>query len=193
MLQWYNWLVEMKKKDEEKRMEVEQQKLFSRMIKSAGGRTGHVHKITKPTAWRGGVQMLKDEEEDGQPSARCEEKKKEWAKHWQCDTKVQDLNDHPWRHEELKSLEKAAKSDKAETGVWCDGFHPKVPLDLTKETREVVEFLEKVEQCGRWPQQAYTTMFFLVPKNVTSERLITLLPSMLRSARGHEKATKISC
>ena len=32
------------------------------------------------------------------------------------------------------------------TGVGCDGFHPKVPLDLTRETRgEVVEFLEKVE------------------------------------------------
>ena len=32
---------------------------------------------------------------------------------------------------------------KAKTGVGCDGFHPKVPLDLTNETNgEVVEFLE---------------------------------------------------
>ena len=51
-----------------------------------------------------------------------------------------------------KALEKAAKNYKAPTVVGCVGFHPKVPLDLEKETRgEVVEFLEKVEQCGRWP------------------------------------------
>ena len=57
----------------------------------------------------------------------------------------------------------------------CDGFHPKVPLDFTKETRgEIVEFLEKVEQSGKWPQQACTTMFFLIPKNVTSESPIAL-------------------
>ena len=38
---------------------------------------------------------------------------------------------------------------KAKTGVGCGGFHPKVPLDLTKETRgETVEFLEKVERSG---------------------------------------------
>ena len=52
-----------------------------------------------------------------------------------------------------------------------DDFHLEVPLDLAKETKkEVLEFLEKVEQSGKWPQQACTTMFFLVPKNVTSER-----------------------
>ena len=68
---------------------------------------------------------------------------------------------------------------KAKTGVGCDGFHPKVPLILTKETRrEIVEFLEKVEQSGKWPQQACTTMFFLIPKNVTSERPITLMPTL---------------
>ena len=29
-------------------------------------------------------------------SAGCEEKRKDWAKHWQCDTKVRDLKDMPW-------------------------------------------------------------------------------------------------
>ena len=63
----------------------------------------------------------------------------------------------------------------------CDGFHPKVHLDLTKETRgKVLEFLEKVEQSGRWPQQACTTVFFLIPENVTSERPIALLPTLTR-------------
>ena len=63
----------------------------------------------------------------------------------------------------------------------CDGFHPKVPLHLTKETRgEIVEFLEKVEESGKWPQQACTTMFFLFLENVTSERPIALVPTLIR-------------
>ena len=83
-----------------------------------------------------------------------------------------------WRWNEL---EKAAKSYKAKTGVGIDGFHPKVPLDLTEETTgEVVEFLDNVEQSGKWPQQARTTMFFLLPKNVTSERPIALMPTLIR-------------
>ena len=60
-------------------------------------------------------------------------------------------------------MEKTSSLYKAKTGVGFDGFHPKVPLNLTKETRgKVVEFLEKVEQSGKWPQQACTTMFFLI-------------------------------
>ena len=73
--------------------------------------------------------------------------------------------DKSWRNEEMKNLEKdmlkllenlekADKSYKAKTGVVCDGFHPKVSLDLTKETRgKVVDVLDKVEQFGRWLQQ----------------------------------------
>ena len=43
-----------------------------------------------------------------------------------------------------------------------------------------MDFLEKVEQSGKWPQQACTTMFFLIPKNVTSERPIALMPTLIR-------------
>ena len=89
---------------------------------------------------------------------------------------MQDLEDKPWRNEGLKSLEegmtslkegdseKAARNYKALTGVGCNGFRTEVPLDLSKRTRgDVVEFLEKEAQCGRCPQQACTTMFFLIP------------------------------
>ena len=49
-------------------------------------------------------------------------------------------------------------------------------MNLTKETREeIVEFQEKVEQSGKWRQQACTTMFILIPKSVTSERPIALM------------------
>ena len=43
-----------------------------------------------------------------------------------------------------------------------------------------MEFLEKVEQSRKWPQQACTTMFFLIPKNVTSERPIALMLTLIR-------------
>ena len=87
---------------------------------------------------------------------------------------MQNVEDKPWENEELKKLEDAlprlktcdlenvSGTYKAKTGVGCDGFHPKVPLD------EIVEFLEKGEQSGKGPQQACTTMFFLIPKNVKS-------------------------
>ena len=169
------------------------QRKVEKMIKSAEGSAGHLHKISKPTMWRGGVQILKKEEEHARLLDRCEAKKKEWSKHWQCDDEVQNMRNTPWRNEELEEceealsrlkegdLEKASRLYKAKTGVGCDGFHPKVLLDLTKETTgEIVEFLENVEQSGKWPQQACTTMFFLIPKNVTSEQPIALMPTLIR-------------
>ena len=66
---------------------------------------------------------------------------------------------------------------KAKTGVGCGGFHPKVPLGVKKKPEEL---LEKLEQSGKWPQQACTTMFFLIPENVTSERPISLMPTLQR-------------
>ena len=126
----------------------------ARTIKSAEGSAGLLHKITKPTPWRGGAQILKKEEEDARLLDRCEAKRKAWSTHRQCDEVVQNMQDKPWRNEELRrceellprlkecDLEKVSRMYRAKKG-W-DSFHPKVPLDLTKETRgEIVEFLEK--------------------------------------------------
>ena len=171
MQKWYEWLEHMKKKGGEGKMEEMHQRKVEKMIKSAEGSAGLLHNITKPAMWRGGIQILKQEEEDARLLDRCEAKRKEWVKHWQCDEEIQNMGD----------LEKSSRMYKAKTGVGSDGFQPKVPLDLTKETRgEIVELLEKVEQSGDWPQQAFTTMFFLIPKNVTSERPIALMPTIIR-------------
>ena len=45
---------------------------------------------------------------------------------------------------------------------------------------KIVAFLEKVEQSGKWPQHACTTVFFLIPENVTSERPVALMPTLIR-------------
>ena len=60
-----------------------------------------------------------------------------------------------------------------------------------------MEFLEKVEQSGKWPQEACTTMFFLIPKNVTSEAdrahaNVDSLVRSLESTRSGEVAAEVS-
>ena len=124
MQKWYNWLEEMKKKDEKEQMKE--------------------------------MHILEKDEDDARLLERCEAKRKEWSIHWQRKEEVQNMKDKPWKIEELRrweealprlkecDLEKTSRMYKAKTEVGCDGFHPKVPLDLTKETRgEIVELLEK--------------------------------------------------
>ena len=56
-----------------------------------------LHKITKPTAWREGTQILKKEEEDARLLDCCEAVQQERAKHWQCDDSVQNVDDEVWK------------------------------------------------------------------------------------------------
>ena len=93
MQKWYEWLEEMKKKDETE--EMHQQKV-AQMIRSAEGSAGLLQKISEPTAWRGGAQILK-KNENVRLLDRFEAKRKEWAKHWQCNEEVQSLEDKPWK------------------------------------------------------------------------------------------------
>ena len=100
------WLCEMKKKDEGQKEE-EHQKLVRRMIASAEGGAGWLHRISKPTVWRGGIQILREEEDNNRPMERREEKKKELAKHWQCKAEEHNLYDTPWGNDELTKREDA--------------------------------------------------------------------------------------
>ena len=62
---WFSWLEDLKKKDEKKQMEEMHQQQASQMVESAEGSAGLLHKITKPTAWRGGAQILEKKEDAG--------------------------------------------------------------------------------------------------------------------------------
>ena len=131
MQKWYERLEHMKKKDEKEKWRRMHQRKVEKMIESAEGSVGLLHKITKPTMWRGGVQILK-KSEDARLLDRCEAKRKEWAKHWQCDESVQNVEDKPWKNEELKKFEEALSRlkecdletapglYKAKTGAGCD-------------------------------------------------------------------------
>ena len=83
-------------------MEEMHQRKVEKMIKSAEGSAGLLHKITKPTTWRRGVQILEKEEEDARLLDRCEAKRKEWSIHWHYNEEIQSEQDKPWRNEELK-------------------------------------------------------------------------------------------
>ena len=85
--------------------ELHQQKV-KQMIKSAERSAGLMYKITKPTAWRGGAEILKQEEEDARLLDRCEAKRKEWAKHWQCEESVPEF-ERQALDEEVKKSEEA--------------------------------------------------------------------------------------
>ena len=51
---------------------------------------------------------------------------------------------------EKKHISNFVRLYKVKTGVESDGFHPKVSLVMTKDTRgELVEFVETVEQSGK--------------------------------------------
>ena len=62
---WYERLEYMKKKDEKQKV--------PQMINSAEGSPGLLHKITKPTPWRRGAQIL-EKEEDARLLDRCEQR-----------------------------------------------------------------------------------------------------------------------
>ena len=74
---------------------------------------------------------------------------------------------------------------KATTGLGVDGFHAKLPLDLSDECHErIVMILHEVESAGQWPTNASTTMSFLIPNITTSERPPALLQPWLRGGNG---------
>ena len=114
---WFQWLEKMKKRDEKEKMEEMHQHKVAQMIKSAEGCAGLLHKMSKPAAWRGGVQILVNEEEDARLLDRCEAKREEWAKHWQCDEELQNVEEKPWKNEELrKGGGSTAKAERVSVG-----------------------------------------------------------------------------
>ena len=62
------------------------------------------------------AQFFKKEEEDARLLDLCAAKRKEWAKHWQCNESVQNMEDKPWKNEELKKLEEASPTPKVRSG-----------------------------------------------------------------------------
>ena len=99
MQKWYEWLNGMKKRMRKKRWRKCIRERVKHTIKSAEGSAGLLHKVTKPTSWRGGTQVSEKDEEDARLVDRCEAKRKEWAKHWQCGESVQNMENKPWSRE----------------------------------------------------------------------------------------------
>ena len=89
---------------------------------SAEGGASFVHRITKP-AVRRGLQVPEELEKDAKPVRKCQEKRKEWTKHCQCDSEVQSMEDKPWKNEELRSSEEGLPKLKQENPKTQQGYH----------------------------------------------------------------------
>ena len=131
---WYEWLEHMKKKDEKENggdASANNGKDYSE-CRRQGWTSPQNHEATDLEGRSGDP-----EEEDARLLDRCEAKRKEWAKHWQCDEEIQNMQNKSRRNEDVKKyeeavprlkegdLEEVSELNKAKTGVGCDGFHPK--------------------------------------------------------------------
>ena len=65
------------------------------LFKSADGSAGFCTRSRNPQHGEEVHRFWKKEEEDAGLMDRCEAKRREWAKHWQCDEEVQNLEDKP--------------------------------------------------------------------------------------------------
>ena len=99
-----------------------------------------------------------------------------------------------------KDLEKAVKNYNATTGVVCDGFSSQssVGFDERNKMRSGGIVGESGNSVGDGRSKTWTTRFFSLPKNVTSERPIALVLTMIRWCEAlrapvvAKKATNIS-
>ena len=79
---------------------------------------------------------MEKEEEDARLLDRCEAKRKQWSKHWQCDEEVQSMQD-PWRNEELRKGEEALPRLKEGDLEKASRLRQRQELTLTVWTRFV--------------------------------------------------------
>ena len=140
MQKWYDWLGEMKKEDEVRKMEDVHQRKVSQMIECADFEE-------RGRGCQGRMIGAKKRGKNGKALANlrsCAISREQALEHEDL-RKLEE--DFPTFRD--CDLENASRLYKAKTGVGCDGFQPKVSVDWTKETQvEVVEFLEKVEESG---------------------------------------------
>ena len=59
--------------------------------------------------------MLEELEEGLEPMRWCEEKEREWARHWHCESEAQAMEEKLWRNEELRSFEEGLQKLKEES------------------------------------------------------------------------------
>ena len=63
--------------------------------------------------------MLEELDEDAKLVRRCEEKRREWARHWHYDSEAQSMEDKPWRNVELKSSKEVCHTAARSYEAWC--------------------------------------------------------------------------
>ena len=89
-------------------------------------------------------------------------KRKEWAKQRQRKTEAQDLQDKPWRNEEVKKLEK--KECRVELSALSAGESDECSVDVslqTDKTRHCTNYMEKTEPLS-FSSIPFAQVFFVI-------------------------------
>ena len=107
-------------------------------------------------------------------------------------TKVQDLKDRPWKKEELKNLEEDMPrleewswkgseilQSQYRSGVRCLSFQSSSGFDK-KQYEKIWNSWRRWSSVGDARSKLAQRLFCMIPKNVTSERPIALMPKMNR-------------
>ena len=114
----------------------------------------------------------------------------EWNKVWQA---LEGRGSAPWRQREedggdergkkiqVRDVRRAVRSFKERTAVGIDGIAPR-QLDWLSDTllRRVIEFLEVVEEKGRWPGNVALGLMHLIPKPQGGRRPIAIIATLVR-------------
>ena len=126
------------------------------------------------------LQFLEEEEEDARLLARCEEKRRAWAVQHGGARSLGQAGEK-WEVEKIGGRRAGVEGRRfRSSGSVMDFILKFFPTCRKKREETWWNSLRMWNKCGRWPQQACTTMFFLVPKNVASDRPIALIPTMIR-------------
>ena len=123
--------------------------------------------------WRGGDQFFARVEDDAAHEARGQGKV---PRGWNI-AGLQELDELKKQEKALPpmaghTLKRAGMSFKVNAGVVV--FHPRIPWDWSDK------LCEEMVKSGKWPSRASTTIFFHIPKNVTSERPVALFTTIIR-------------
>ena len=153
------------------------------MIKSADRSAGLLH--------RGGLQILKKEEEDAMPLARCQEKRKEWAKHWQCGTEVRCQENWPGRNEELKKFEEDLLPWSHQQVVELGAILVVVHANLAVQEVRNIRIIKEVKSWWRWKVGLISSFVFGCNQSKLTSRVFPLRTWPLSTHAGQMRCWQI--
>ncbi|CAK0838233.1 unnamed protein product [Prorocentrum cordatum] len=142
---------------------------------AAAGAAGGLHRLSKAAAaWR--PRRAGSMEDPADPIEAAEYTLK--ARPWECEERDKL---EPFTDQDADKLKVVARTFRKKTGVGVDRWHPSTLQGASDEAyAKLLDFYMEVERTLRWPIHMGTVLFFMIPKTLTADRVIGLLPTAIR-------------